>query len=244
MFSKFHSKSLIAVMAMSLLVSTMRAGELSIEGITEPLQDVTLSVPVPGIIRSEPFTEGASVRKGDVVVELDRKLEEFEAARRKAVMEQMKKEFDSTKQLRGSTKSVSDEELNKKETEYNVALAEYQAASEELARRQIVAPFDGTIADISLKTGAACAPYQTIARLVDTTKFYFVGHLDGKIALGLKLEQAVTLEVDGVAKPVAGKISFISPVVDPASGLAKVKAIFENADGAIRPGLSARLKVQ
>jgi hypothetical protein len=32
--------------------------------------------------------------------------------------------------------------------------------------------------------------------------------------------------------------------VDPASGLATVKAIFENGDGAIRPGLAAKLTVQ
>jgi hypothetical protein len=30
-------------------------------------------------------------------------------------------------------------------------------------------------------------------------------------------------------------------VVDSASGLAKVKALFENADGKIRPGLSAKM---
>jgi multidrug efflux pump subunit AcrA (membrane-fusion protein) len=52
------------------------------------------------------------------------------------------------------------------------------------------------------------------------------------------------LEIGGVAKPVTGKICFISPVVDPASGLATVKAIFENAAGAIRPGLAAKLTVQ
>jgi len=32
--------------------------------------------------------------------------------------------------------------------------------------------------------------------------------------------------------------------VDAASGLAKVKAIFDNADGRIRPGLSAQLTTE
>ena len=217
---------------------------LAINGITEPFLDVTLTVSVPGIIRSEPFSEGAVVKKGDVVLELDKKLEEFEAARRKAVMEQTKAEFESTRQLRETTKSVSNEELGKKEADYNVAAAEYGAAAEELARRQVVAPFDGTIAEISLRTGAACAPYQAIARLVDTSRYYFTGHLDGKSAMRLALNQPVSLEIGGVAKPVKGKICFISPVIDPASGLATVKAIFENADGGIRPGLAAKLTVQ
>lgn len=222
-----------------------RASEqLVIEGITEPFRDVTLTVAVPGIIRSEPFSEGATVKKGDVLLELDKKLEEFEAARRKAVMEQTKAEFESTRQLRETTKSVSKEEFGKKEADYNVAAAEYGTAAEELTRRQVVAPFDGTIAEISLRTGAACAPYQAIARLVDTSKFYFTGHLDGKSAMRLKLDQPVSLEIGGVAKPVTGKICFISPVIDPASGLATVKAIFENTDGGIRPGLAAKMTPQ
>jgi RND family efflux transporter MFP subunit len=225
-------------------LASRAADSLAINGITEPFLDVTLTVSVPGIIRSEPFSEGAAVKKGDVVLELDKKLEEFEAARRKAVMEQTKAEFESTRQLSSTTKSVSKEELGKKEADYNVAAAEYGAAAEELARRQVVAPFDGTIAEISLRTGAACAPYQAIARLVDTSRFYFTGHLDGKSAVKLSLNQPVSLEIVGMNKPVTGKICFVSPVVDPASGLATVKAIFENADGAIRPGLAAKLIVQ
>lgn len=224
---------------------TTRAAEpVAINGITEPFLDVMLTVSVPGIIRSEPFNEGATVKKGEVILALDKKLEEFEAARRKAAMDQTKTEFESTRQLRESTKSVSDVELKKKEADYLVAAAEYGAAAEELARREVVAPFDGTIAEISLRTGAACAPYQPIARLVDTSRFYFTGHLDGKSALRLTLNQPVSLEIGGIAKPVTGKICFISPVVDPASGLATVKAIFENADGGIRPGLAAKLTVQ
>ena len=37
---------------------------------------------------------------------------------------------------------------------------------------------------------------------------------------------------------IGGKIVFISPVVDPASGLQKVKVLFDNAEGKIRPGVS------
>src|SRR5258708_6986094 len=169
MFTRLKSFALAALLCGVALAS--RAAEpLVIEGITEPLLDVTLTVSVPGIIRSEPISEGASVKKGDVVLELDKKLEEFDAARRKAVMDQAKMEFESTRKLHETTKSVSNEELGKKEADYNVAAAEYGAAAEELARRQDVAPFDGTIAEISLRTGAACAPYQAIARLVDTSR--------------------------------------------------------------------------
>jgi multidrug efflux pump subunit AcrA (membrane-fusion protein) len=34
-----------------------------------------------------------------------------------------------------------------------------------------------------------------------------------------------------------GTVAFVSPIVDPASGLLEVKAAFNNQDGAVRPGI-------
>jgi len=216
----------------------------SISGITEPFLDVTLSPPVSGIISAEFFKEGQTVKKGEVILQLDRRLEELEEARRKAVMERAKTDYDSTMVLVQTTKSVSKEELGKKEMDYKVAVADHDIAAEQLARRQIVAPFSGSISEISLQVGGACAPYQPVIRLVDTSRFYFVGHLEGKVASSLRLDDQVKIQVDGLADPVAGKVCYISPVVDPASGLAKIKALCENPDAKVRPGLAAKLSVR
>ena len=223
---------------------TLTAGAadlITVAGITEPFRDVTLSAPVTGIISAEFFKEGQQVKEGDVILELDKKLEELEVSRRKAVMDRAKMDLDSTLVLVKTTKAVSKEELDKKQTEYNVAAAEHGIAAEQLARRQIVAPFAGSICEISLQVGAACAPYQPLVRLVDTTRCFFVGHIEGKAAAALRLDQPVRLEIEGITAPATAKICFISPVVDPASGLARIKAIFENRDAVVRPGLAARL---
>ena len=142
------------------------------------------------------------------------------------------------------TKSVSKEEADKKRMEYSVAAAEYAIAAEQLARRRILAPFEGTLCEISLHAGAACAPYQTLLRLVDTSRCYFVGHIHGRAASALRLDQPVKIEIEGGGSRTTGTICFISPVVDPASGLARVKAVFENPGGKIRPGLAARMSPQ
>ena len=47
---------------------------------------------------------------------------------------------------------------------------------------------------------------------------------------------------DGEGKiRIDGSVVFISPVVDSSSGLQKIKVLFENPDGKIRPGLSGRI---
>ncbi len=231
----------LAVLAAAAAVAHA-APALSVSGLTEPFLDVTVSAPVFGIINTQRFKEGQVVKKGDVILELDKRLEELEVARRKAVVDHAKTELDSTRILVTTTKSVSREELGKKETEYNVAVAEHGIAVEQLARRQILAPFSGAIAEIILQAGSACAPYQPLVRLVDTTRFYFVGTMDGKAVADLRVDEPVKLQIDG-GPSVQGKVCFISPVVDPASGLAKVKAVFENPTGAVRPGLAARMSL-
>lgn len=214
-----------------------------VSGITEPFMDVTLGLADAGIIRTEFFKEGDIVKKGDVILELDKNLETIEVKRREAVMNQDKMVYNSTLELSHDTKSVSKVDLAKAEASYEVSTAEYHTAVQQLADRQLVAPFSGSIVEIGLRTGAAVAPYQPLVHFVDTSRCYFIGHMDGVAVANLQMDEPVQIQVDG-GQTVSAKICFISPVVDAASGLARVKAVFDNADGKIRPGLAAKMIVQ
>lgn len=237
---KFYQRLILIAVIFAAAICRCPAGTIETSGITKPFMDVTLGLSDAGIIHSQFYKEGDSVKKGDVILELDKRLEALEVQRRKAVMDQNKMVYDSTKQLAETTKSVSKEDLAKAEAEYNVAAAEYQIAVEQLADRQLIAPFSGTITEVLLKPGAAVAPYQPLVRLVDTSRCYFVGHVDGETASDLRLNEPVKIKIED-GQTVSGKISFISPVVDAASGLTRIKALFDNTDGKIRPGLSATM---
>lgn len=223
------------------LVSSSLAAPWEVPGVTEPFMDVVLSSSVQGQIGAERFKEGESVKANDVILELDSSLELLEVERRKFVAERTRADFDSTKQLFEKTKAVSKDELDKKRMEAAVAEAESSIAQEQLRRRRIVAPFAGTIVEIFLQAGASCEPYKPLVRLVDTKQVYFVGHVEGAKASDLKLGQEVKIQVAGTKEPVKATLSLIAPVVDQASGLARVKAVFDNADGKVRPGLAAKM---
>ena len=237
--------ALSAFFTFFILIACFSAGAepIQISGITEPCQDVALGFADAGIIHTEFFKEGDAVKKGDVILELDKKLEAIEVMRTQAIMEQNKMVYDSTLQLYQTTKSVSQEDLDKATAEYHVATAQYQTAVQQLADRQLVAPFSGIITEIALKPGAVVAPYEPFVRLVDTSRCYFTGHVDGVTVAQLQLDQPVKITMNG-GQVVSGKICFISPVVDAASGLARIKAVFDNPDGKIRPGLSAILTAE
>jgi len=216
---------------------------LAVPGITESFLEVTLSSSVAGLIGNQTCKEGDFVTNGAPVTELDRKLEELEVDRRKLIVDVRKSDYEGTRRLFEKTKGTSKEEVEKKEAEYRVAVVEYETAIEQLRKRYIIAPFAGHITQVLLHAGEACQPYQPVVKMVDTRQCFFVSNIEAKLAASLKTNQVLKLEIETGAAPVKteGRISFLSPIADPASGLVKVKVIFPNTGGQIRPGLAGTM---
>lgn len=220
------------------------AAAVAVTGITEPIADVVLSASVPGIVSAWKFKEGDFVKANDVIIELDNRLEELEVERRKAVLESRKSERDALQSLAAkSSISVKKEELEKAETDWRIARTEHEMSVEQLRKRAVISPCAGSVVDIARDVGEACQAYQPLIRVVDTRQCYFVSNLEAKLARPLRSGQTVKLEIEASSAPIAleGKIVYLAPVVDPASGLQKVRVLFDNADGRVRPGVSGKM---
>jgi RND family efflux transporter MFP subunit len=229
-----------------LALSGIASKAAEIAGITEPFHDVTMSAPVNGIIGARLVDEGDFVKKGQILIELDQRLEELEVSRRRLAKEMSQTELDRLKTLSEKNAiSVSREELGKKQTEFNIASVDLDLAKEQLRKRSLLSPIDGYVTEIYLEVGEGCEPRQPIVRVVETRRCYFVTNLEAKLGHALSLGKKLRLSVDAGKSPaeVEGTVSLVSPVIDPASGLMKVKLIFENPDGKMRPGAAGRLLI-
>jgi RND family efflux transporter MFP subunit len=216
----------------------------SAAGFTEPILDVVLSSPIPGIVSARKVEEGEFVRKGSVLMELDTRIQELEVGRRKLVEDLTRTELRRAQSLaQRNAISISQEELDKRAAEFDIAALEHELAQEELRRRQITAAFDGIITELFLKPGEACQAHQALVRIVDIRRCFFVSNVDALAGSHLQAGQDVVLEIDAAVPPIplSGRITFVSPVVDPASGLMRVRVVFDNADGLIRPGVAGRM---
>lgn len=240
---------------------------LSVPGITEPIKDVTLSLTVGGTISNISFREGAHVKKGQTLIVLDNKLEELEVRRRKLLWESkaevesamarvatLKSQFESTRELFESTGSVSKDELERLELEFKLAVAEqerleiaeererveYEIAVETLRKKTLKAPIDGVIIKLFLEEGETSEALQPLLRLVDPGKCLMVCNAEEWLGRTIKKGQKVDLKIRIGAEFLLreGRVIFVSPVADAASGLLEVKAEFENQDGLVRPGVS------
>jgi len=242
----------------------------TVPGITEPFNDVTVSASVPGTLVKTIPKEGEFIEEGRPIMEFEKQQEVLEVQRRKllwegkaelnaaaAQMELLKVDLEGTKRLFETTKGVSKEQVLKKELEYKQALAEfdkqtlaerreeieYQMAIEALRKREITSPLSGYIHELFRKVGEDCKAQEPLVRIVDTRRCYFIANLEAKTAAGLQLGQSLKMDIHNGKELVAfnGAISYIAPVIDPASGLLKIRVLFDNPEGKIRPGVAGVL---
>lgn len=219
-----------------------RAGQ-PVQALTEPFGDVEMSAPIAGTVAAIHHGEGKFVAAGTVVLELDSRVEQLDVERRTIQLETLKGELARSEMLLKNTSSISREEVEKKRGEVQVATVELELAREALGKRRIAAPFAGIVTLLPVEVGEYCQPPRVLLRLVDARQFYAVANIDPAAADALAIGSSVQFSTAAEGpRAVTGKIVFISPVVDPASGLLRVKALFDNPDGKLRPGVAGFLK--
>lgn len=262
---------LLAVMAVALQAGHAQEN-MSIPGLTEPVNDVLLSFETDGKITKIFFKEGERVKKGDTIMTLNKWFEELEAQRNKLIWQgkaeiqsaverekTLKALFESTRELYEKTRSVSKDELEKLELEYKLAAAEhdrleiaekrerieYDMARAKLDKLVLRSPVTGIISELVVDEGESCEPRQPVVRVVNTSRCILVCNIEASLGLRFKEKQMVDLEIQAGSGSIRkkGKIIFISPVVDPASGLYRVKAEFENKNHEVKPGVEGFLLI-
>jgi RND family efflux transporter MFP subunit len=250
-----------------------RTDPLIFQGITEPFRQATISAEVGSRIISIKKNEGFFAQKGDTIMELDYEEASLEAQRNRVISESYadlnaarfktqtaKLDLDATKMVHDSTRSVSEEELWKKELDYNLAktecdrlattkekeILEYKISLENLKRHFVLAPYDGVVAQRFLNEAESCKPQEPLVKFVDVHKCRFITYIPAALSQGLCVGKMVTLTLNGAKAPRTrrGSIEFVSPVVDASSGLRTVKVVFDNTNSSIQPGVTGSLQIE
>jgi macrolide-specific efflux system membrane fusion protein len=124
---------------------------------------------------------------------------------------------------------------------------ELDAAEVQRIRRQIVAPFDGTVVQVFVRLGEWVEPGQKALRIVNIDRLKAEGFLRAAGADASLLGAPVQLTLDLAGEQAAafdGKVSFVSPEVDPITGQVRVWAEIDNHAGRLRPGQSVRMVIE
>ncbi len=256
-----------------LLTTPIGSHARTFSGLVYPLHDVTLSAGVAGLVMQRLVEPGNRVRAGQVLLVLDDRLQVIESERRKVIFQDqselasvrertaiLSSLLENSQAVFKQTGSISKDELLRLDAEYIASKGrleqlieqkkreqlDYESAERERKQRQITAPFSGVVTKIIPQVGEWAKPGDPIVFLVEPSTAVLHLAIPHKELEGLKMGsvQRVLLETGGGATQAPGRVTFISPVADPASGLVEVKITFANTQLAIKPGIKASIELQ
>lgn len=256
----------LALAACAVLLAAPAAVADQFVGLVHPHTEVALSMGVGGVVSRLNVRPGQAVRARETLLVLDDRMQELEVNRRQVVWQDdselnaardraraLKTMYDNTKRVFDSTGSISRDELARLEVEYSGARGrveqllaqkrrekiEYDGAVAERALRAMTAPRAGVITKVIAKVGEWTKPGEPVLALVDASSCFLTTNVPLRVVPGLKAGQPIEVRFEASANtaPVTGKVSFVSSVADPASGLVEVRVELPNRSLQIRPGI-------
>jgi HlyD family secretion protein len=180
--------------------------------------------------RQELFKQGALPRK-----DLDQAGFSFTQAR--AQYELAKRHLDSLNAV------VKRQETKGFEGQLSAAKGKYLGAQAQFGYSEIRSPIDGVVTDRPLYPGEMPSAGVPLITVMDLSRVTARAHIPQKDAALLKVGDQATIEVPGLDKPTEGKVTLVSPALDPNSTTVEVWVQAKNPDQALKPGTSVRLSM-
>jgi len=123
------------------------------------------------------------------------------------------------------------------------AKGKYLGATAQLSYSEIRSPINGVIADRPLYPGEMAAAGTPLLTVMDVSQVIARAHIPQRDAALLKLGDAATITAAGEEQPAEGKITVISPALDPNSTTVEVWVQAKNAEQRLKPGTSVQLSM-
>jgi len=238
-------------------------------GHIEAVNNVEIRARISGHLEKIHFNAGSKVKKGDLLFEIDPKpfqaqlnYANAELERAKTKYELAKNDFDRAENLL-KEKAISAEEhdaraKNLRETQAAMLSAEANVytAKLDLDYTQIKAPISGRISRELVTVGNLVNPNGAstlLTTIISTNPVYVYVDADEKSILkyrratkqadlkGMPVDLAIADETDFVHH---GKIDYLAPNEDRATGTITLRGVFENPDELLSAGFFAKMRVK
>ena len=146
------------------------------------------------------------------------------------------------KQLSDFERMGKDQLIKAAEGTKESAEGHYRAAAAQLSYSEIRSPIDGIVTDRPLYVGDLATANQPILTVMDTSSLVAKAHVPQSDANQLKVGDPAEIRVPGEDPPVKGRISLVSPALDPGSTTIEVWVETRQANPKLKPGMTVSIE--
>jgi RND family efflux transporter MFP subunit len=231
----------------------------------EAPQSVEVRPRATGYLQAAHFREGQFVRQGQLLFTIDARpsqaaLAQAQAqlARAQATVANARTELARSRTL-AAQEAASTEEVEQRQASVRTGEADVAAARAAIRAQQlnvgftrVLAPISGQISQRRVDAGNSVTADQTVlTTVVSTNPLHFA--FQGSEALLLKYQRQNSGSTTGTPVRIrlqdegsyvhAGRLDFVDPVVNSASGTVNARALVPNPDGFLKPGMFGHLRL-
>ncbi|HVB37651.1 MAG TPA: efflux RND transporter periplasmic adaptor subunit [Vicinamibacterales bacterium] len=133
--------------------------------------------------------------------------------------------------------------LKAAEAQLTAAKGQYEAAEAQLSYATIRSPIDGFVTDRPFYVGEMATAGTPLLTVMETTTVVARAPVPEEQASQIKVGDDATLAVPGLDGPVSGRVTVVSPALDPSSTTVQIWIEVPNADDRLKPGTSVRASI-
>jgi cobalt-zinc-cadmium efflux system membrane fusion protein len=223
----------------------------------DPARLVKVLPPIAGRIVSLDKRLGESVKAGDVLFQLessDVSQAVSDAQKAKSAMNLAQHALDRQTEL-GASEIAAKRDVEQAQNDLEQASSEFSRANARLVQLGAIgrgsmngrfltvrSPIAGRVVDLNAASGAywndATAAVMTVA---DLSSVFVTANADEGDLAGVFVGQEVNVTLNAYpGDPLVGKVRYVGEMLDPDTRRVKVRLVFDNHDGRLKPGMFAR----
>jgi membrane fusion protein (multidrug efflux system) len=226
------------------VVRTNFSDKVEALGTLKANESVNLTSSVTEMVTKILFTDNQTVKKGDILIEMDAAEEFAELAEQQSILEESQRQVNRLTPLVKSG-AASASVLDENTRNLASAKARVDAIQSRIDQRIIKAPYDGVLGLRNISVGTLIQPGTLITTIDDDSVMkldfsvpeVFIGSLKENVAINAKTQAYPD-------KIFEGKISGVDSRINPITRSIQARAIINNTDRLLKPGLLMQVSLQ
>jgi membrane fusion protein (multidrug efflux system) len=195
-----------------------------------------------GVVREIVREEGDAVKAGELLLRLEDDQARWRVKQAQANLDAAQADYDRGASMRES-ELLSADEFEAMQNTLRVREAELELAQLELAFTRVTSPFDGRVVRRYVDLGANITSGVPLFDVMDVDPLLARVHVPARRMGFVKVGQEMMMRLESIDADLVGRVSLVSPIVDPATGTVKITAEIDDYPPETRPGDFAEVRI-